>query len=309
MIEIVEHGDDAGLRAILAFEAEHGSPRFTELEPVHAWIDTMLAVRFFVAREHAGGDLVGSAAASITNESERGTIHLNLFAAPGRVGVLRELLDAVRVWAAERGVSRIYCHVTDPTEHVQGDLEAIGFRLGNDRFSQIRELTADDRELQVDVPDDMRVVSLADEPELEDSFVRVWLDGMADVPSEMQFAMSDVAGVRDFMELGANDPWPDGVRVLAEGDEVVALCSLVPTTHHGPGMYGHRLTAVARSHRGRGLASVIKRDAIRWAARNGVVTLRTSNDQDNAAMLRVNEQLGFRVARRISVYSLDVDTV
>ncbi|GIF40483.1 N-acetyltransferase [Actinoplanes xinjiangensis] len=54
------------------------------------------------------------------------------------------------------------------------------------------------------------------------------------------------------------------------------------------------MTATVPGHRGRGLARLVKTAALRRAAASGVRTAYTSNDEENAPMLAVNERLGYR---------------
>ena len=58
----------------------------------------------------------------------------------------------------------------------------------------------------------------------------------------------------------------------------------------------HDMTAVVRAWRGRGLAGALKRATIGWAIANGLDTLETGNDVDNAAMRAVNARLGYQPA-------------
>jgi RimJ/RimL family protein N-acetyltransferase len=58
----------------------------------------------------------------------------------------------------------------------------------------------------------------------------------------------------------------------------------------------HDMTAVLRAWRGRGLAGALKRATIGWAIANGLATLETGNDVDNAAMRAVNARLGYAPA-------------
>jgi GNAT superfamily N-acetyltransferase len=53
------------------------------------------------------------------------------------------------------------------------------------------------------------------------------------------------------------------------------------------------MTAVARSHRGRGIAMALKQTVIDWARANGLTALETGNDVDNAPMRAVNARLGY----------------
>jgi RimJ/RimL family protein N-acetyltransferase len=48
-----------------------------------------------------------------------------------------------------------------------------------------------------------------------------------------------------------------------------------------------------RSHRGRGVARAVKMETLAQAIELGVGSVRTDNDQRNAAMLHINEQLGY----------------
>ena len=55
---------------------------------------------------------------------------------------------------------------------------------------------------------------------------------------------------------------------------------------------GERSTAPAL--RRRGLATVVKLAVARWCAEHGIERLTTSNDGENAGMLAINRELGFR---------------
>jgi mycothiol synthase len=60
------------------------------------------------------------------------------------------------------------------------------------------------------------------------------------------------------------------------------------------GLAEHGLTAVLRSHRGRGVATVLKRALLRWASEHGYRELATWTQDGNAAMQAVNLKLGYR---------------
>lgn len=53
------------------------------------------------------------------------------------------------------------------------------------------------------------------------------------------------------------------------------------------------MTGTLREFRRRGLARLAKLTTIRWAAENGITTIYTGNDTENAAMLALNDELGF----------------
>jgi GNAT superfamily N-acetyltransferase len=56
----------------------------------------------------------------------------------------------------------------------------------------------------------------------------------------------------------------------------------------------HQFTGTSRGWRGRGLARLAKLAAIRWCRESGIDTLLTGNDSENAAMLAINDRLGYR---------------
>jgi mycothiol synthase len=60
------------------------------------------------------------------------------------------------------------------------------------------------------------------------------------------------------------------------------------------GLAEHGLTAVRRSHRGRGIATALKQALVHWAAENGYRELTTWTQDGNAAMQAVNRKLGYR---------------
>jgi GNAT superfamily N-acetyltransferase len=62
-------------------------------------------------------------------------------------------------------------------------------------------------------------------------------------------------------------------------------------------------TATLREHRGRGLADRVKRASLGWAAAQGVRAAWTTNDETNAAMLAVNERLGYEIVLRRVEYA------
>jgi mycothiol synthase len=87
----------------------------------------------------------------------------------------------------------------------------------------------------------------------------------------------------------------DGAFVALDGGRVVGYAHL-ETRHATLDRREHGLTAVLRSHRGRGLAVALKQAQVSWAAVNGYRGLFTWTQEVNGAMRRVNEKLGYRIA-------------
>ncbi len=84
----------------------------------------------------------------------------------------------------------------------------------------------------------------------------------------------------------------DASAVVLCGDEPVSESLLTVD------LEGHRArnegTGTARAHRRRGLATLAKLGAIRWALDHGIETIVTDNTEENVGMLAINERLGYR---------------
>ncbi|HEU0336554.1 MAG TPA: GNAT family N-acetyltransferase [Gaiellaceae bacterium] len=83
-----------------------------------------------------------------------------------------------------------------------------------------------------------------------------------------------------------------GTLVALEDGRVVGFASLL-RREADPRLAEHGLTAVAPSHRRRGIATALKRRQIAWAARNGYRELMTFTQEGNAGMQAVNMRLGY----------------
>lgn len=64
--------------------------------------------------------------------------------------------------------------------------------------------------------------------------------------------------------------------------------------HATPQMYDVWLTAVHPAWRRRGIATVLKVEAARWASQNGFEKIHTAQDTRNQPMLAINERAGFK---------------
>jgi mycothiol synthase len=85
-------------------------------------------------------------------------------------------------------------------------------------------------------------------------------------------------------------PGPVTFVALDQG-RVVGYAALLDRVE---GLAEHGLTAVHRSHRGRGIATALKQALLRWASEHGYRELATWTQDGNAAMQAVNLKLGYR---------------
>lgn len=207
--------------------------------------------------------------------------------------------------AAERHVELLDVDalLSDVLADTAGDafLVARGFRPGRlDRVSALDPESVDlhefDRRAERATADGYELVALGDVTDLRavyDLVVQV-ADDMpgSDAPHTYSFEEWKDALLRD-PDLHADA----SAIVLRAGRPVsIALLSVDPA-----GRQAHNdQTGTARAHRGRGLATLAKLATIRWAREHGIERIITDNAENNAAMLAINDRLGYRafVARR-----------
>ncbi len=93
-------------------------------------------------------------------------------------------------------------------------------------------------------------------------------------------------------DVQAPNALPDAFFLATDGGRFVGTSFLIQRLAD-PGVLTQGLTGVLREYRGRGIATVLKLHAVRYAQMHGYREIRTFNHSANAAMLRVNEALGF----------------
>jgi mycothiol synthase len=86
--------------------------------------------------------------------------------------------------------------------------------------------------------------------------------------------------------------WPAGSFLALAHGELVGMAGLIRDDDH-PERAENSLTAVRSDWRRRGIASLLKRTVLAWAAEHGLRDLYTWTQNGNAAMRAVNESLGY----------------
>jgi GNAT superfamily N-acetyltransferase len=225
-----------------------------------------------------------------------GCVFVNRSSVPGRAfalprvvpeargrGVGSELLAVALKYARELG-----CEVA--RSHVDGADDA------SVQFAEQRRFVEVDRQVELVRP------LAAEEPEAEPP-PGIELAGLRPEQRDDLRALLTVA-VEDMPVAGGVGPeFVD--EILFEFDEARFAVAAVDAGElvgvAGLARYGarsealeHAMTAVARSHRGRGIAKALKGACVHWAAANGYCELVTWTQNGNAAMQAVNDRLGFR---------------
>ena len=132
--------------------------------------------------------------------------------------------------------------------------------------------------------------AMANDPDHARKIYRLVQDVLADVP--MPEPYTEVAYDVWYKGFFSNpNILPDGYFLAVDGEQYVGLSALWQI--HGLQDLQTGLTGVLRSHRRRGIALALKLKALEYARNYGATYVRTGNEQNNRAMLSINEMLGF----------------
>jgi len=170
------------------------------------------------------------------------------------------------------------------------DVDSLTFYAarGFEERGRMQDVTLDlaTAEVVVEVPEGIEIVPISEEHER--GVYAVALEAEPDIPAATPLVP------------GAFEEW----RTRLFGDLIIRDLSCVALQEgrvvgyailgrHSADTADHWMTGVARSARGRGIASAMKRAQIASAKAAGWSFLRTQNDLGNVAMRAVNEKLGY----------------
>jgi len=276
--------DAAGIAAVWAAATPH-------LVKTAAGIESELLRstkrRVLVAVEH--GEVVGYGNARFpTDEQARSRTAVQVPPAQRRRGIGSAMADAVAEAARDAG-ARSLLTVVGADDASRGFATRRGFTLGRElSHSRASLATLPD---PVPVPEGLRLASYTEVDPRE-----VWKASAAVVGGDP----SGLSTAPSYQEWLATD-WdhPDLVRELSialldgGGSNVVSF--VTTTADPARNMVWSNLTGTLPSHRGRGLAKVVKSVALHRARDAGFTDAFTGNDANNLPMLAVNRWLGYQV--------------
>jgi GNAT superfamily N-acetyltransferase len=139
-------------------------------------------------------------------------------------------------------------------------------------------------------PEGIEIVSVAARPDVADATYEVACEAIVDIPGPPRTPPAEARWLAE--QVQGPGVLADGTMVALEDGLVVGVASLLDRDA-APGLAEHGLTAVRRSHRGRGIATLLKRTQIAWAAAHGYRELITATAAGNVPMRAVNERLGY----------------
>jgi GNAT superfamily N-acetyltransferase len=273
VIRVAETAADLDVYARVWSEIHPGKPisgyevrrRFAE------WDDGR---RYLVAE--ANGVAVGTGFASHTSTPGRAAAVVAVLSAHRRRGMGSALLDASLAHARSLGASSVSGSLAEPELPWA---ERRGFEEFDLEVEFVLDLTG---VIKRPVVPDVEIGELEDD-ELEDAH-RLYTEGVADIPSPEPLDSS-------FERWQKRAEAAPLVLVAREAGRIVGYAELERRTDE---ILGHELTAVARTHRRRGIARALKQTQIAWATERGYRRLITSTHSANEATRRLNESLGYR---------------
>jgi mycothiol synthase len=163
--------------------------------------------------------------------------------------------------------------------------ERFGLREVDRQVEQIRAIG--DEEPQPTFPPGITVVTVAERPELwPRAYEPFALEALADFAVHRPITVTREQWERDWLD------WPEAMFLALDGDAIVG-CAGLERDDDRPDRAEHALTAVARSWRGRGLATALKRATLAAAVRHGIREVYTWTQRDNADMRAINDRLGY----------------
>lgn len=159
----------------------------------------------------------------------------------------------------------------------------------SDRLSALDPRAVDTSRL-AELPDGVRTVPLAELLDRLPEVHALYAEAAADMPADNP---ETNVPLDEWLEETIGNPDLDrelSVVVLVDGTPAALSWVHVDRAHR---LVDHDLTGTARTYRRRGLARLAKLEVVRRCAEAGISRLMTENDSENAAMLAINDELGF----------------
>lgn len=227
------------------------------------------------------GELAGSGLSGRSSFDYAG-LHPRVLPGMRRRGVGTALLRALADHAMRRGFTEAGSIMDDA-----GSLafaERFGFREVDRQIGQTRTIG---REPEPVMPEGIRVVSVAEQPEVwAAAYEPFAVEAIGDMATHLPVVVTREQWERDWLS------WPEAMFLALDGDEIVG-CAGLEFDPDRPDRPEHAFTAVARRWRRRGLASALKRLTLHFAAEHGIREVYTWTQRDNADMRALNERLGY----------------
>ncbi|MER5436297.1 GNAT family N-acetyltransferase [Streptomyces sp. NPDC002588] len=247
--------------------------------------------RKLVAEED--GEIIGTAQTGLAHDSpEPGQGFLNVYVDPARTGrgAGTLLTRAAEEHLVAHAATRLFAWVLDEPGN-RAFAEAHGYRPSRSaHFLRLDLARTPLPPLQAPPPGvELRTAAdFADDPR---PLFALDAAVVSDEPSDIDTEFTDYQA---WVEQTWKHPHLDReLTSVAVADGRPVAFSAAHT--NGAGRYGTGMTGTARSHRGRGLAKLVKNDSLHRARAAGYTEAFTGNDSDNGPMLAINKWFGYEI--------------
>jgi mycothiol synthase len=238
-----------------------------------------------------GSSVQGCGYAGPSNSPDRGFLSPRVLPEFRRRGFGAALLRELAAHLAGVAFESASSHVDGNDKGSLAFASRFGFQEVDRQVEQVKTLGD---EPPAELPDGIRLVTIAERPELLRESYDLALEGYADMATPSPVTVS----LDEWLEEEAT--LPEGSFVALHGGEVVGYSGLGRLEEGDGATAEDGLTVVRRGWRRRGLAMTLKRAELAWAAANGIREIVTWTQRGNEGMRRVNERLGY-VYRDVSV--------
>jgi mycothiol synthase len=236
--------------------------------------------RLYLVAE-SGDGFVAAGFAGPSQSPERTAVAVRVLPERRRRGIGSSLLDLVLNHARGLGAEWVSGMVSEDDRDSIAWIEHRGFEEYGRQVELSRDLDTDEDEPSP--PPGIKLVELT-EDRWQGAYA-VWIEGYPDMPLSPPIP---APSYEEWLDEEVSGP----VTIVALDDgQVVGAAALLDRTDE---LAEHGLTAVRRSHRGRGIATALKQALVHWASRHGYRELSTWTQDGNAAMQAVNLKVGYR---------------
>jgi GNAT superfamily N-acetyltransferase len=239
------------------------------------------------------GTIVGAARAYFQSRRPNPWVHIWVPAAERRRGVGSALFAEASAWAHSKGYAGFEAWVREDADESLAFASALGFEeTGRERGLSL-DLTTIEPPV-VEAPAGIELTTWAERPEVAPGLHEVYAESAVDIPGEEDEVVEPFEDwLRNQMQSAGDRA--EGTFVALDGEEVVGYAKFHFSAAQPITLY-HDMTGVKRAWRGRGIATALKATQIRWAKEHGYEELRTSNEERNAPIRKLNKRFGYRPA-------------
>jgi mycothiol synthase len=281
MLAIDRVRSDADLEAMIQVQALVRPEWQPKLENLRHNLDANPDLTYFIGR--LGEEPVACGFVEPSGTYSQGDVAV--VPACRRQGIGSALFAEVSARARGLGKDEIQGEVQESDTESRGFFERRGFDAVGGEKAVVLELEHIEPS-DVDLPEGVRIVTRAEEPERLDEMYALATQADEDIPGS--------AGVQSYerwraMDIDRPNCLPELCFLALAGDEVVGYAFLQASDKRA----FHGLTVTRRDWRRRGVATALKRAEIAAAQREGFERLLTESEERNEPMRRLNEKLGF----------------